>query len=273
MLPYPYEKCVKYDKFNDALNGFEIIDDSITFFYLPDLHYMMDTNGYNMKMMYKGTNIAVNCIESILDKFGMDCFDYILIFSDHGFRIGMKEHLIDNDRVRTLMFLHKKGDTGIKKDLQIRSNLDVFPTIMDMMGINIEGDVDGKSLLGEGHDYLLLEDHENFSVKLGQTIEHWAVIKEDGKHWLECDGKWKHENIEDGFDETYWKKVIASKMDDYTENSRLWKILHAYDNNKIENNTYTNGEPIAIRLTNKGIFKKVKWLYNGIRYAMRKTYE
>ena len=269
LLPYPYEKKVQYELFEDALANFSITENSITFFYLPDLHYMMDVNGYGMNTMGKGTAIAVECINRILSKFQADTFDYIMIFSDHGFRIKRRKHLIDNDRVRTMMFIHKKGDTSIRVDSQIRSNLDVFPTVMDMAGLKISKELDGKSLLGDGHEYVLIEDHDTFSVKLGQTIEHWAVIRDDGKHWLECNGLWEHECQNTDFDEDEFRKIVTLKMDDYEINSRLWKTLHMYDNNKLENNTYTTGAPIKATLLNRGIFKFIKRVLASVRRRMR----
>lgn len=269
LLPYPYETKVQYELFEDALNNFTISDNSITFFYLPDLHYMMDANGYGIKTMEKGTDIVAECIEKILSRFEANTFDYIMIFSDHGFRITRKKHLIENDRVRTMMFIHKRGDDRVRFDKQIRSNLDIFPTVMDMAGLEIPKNIDGKSLLREGHEYVLIEDHETFSVKLGQTIEHWAVVKDDGKHWLECNGTWEHEHENKDFDEADFERIILAKMDDYDMNSRLWKTLHIYDNNKIENNTYTNGKPIEVSIYNKWLFKMIRRICAAIYRRMR----
>lgn len=266
LLPHTFEKCVKYTTFSDFLDKTAIKENSLTFLYFPDLHLMMDINGYNKKRFQEGSSIVADNIKRVFKAFPIDSFDYVVLFSDHGFRVERKKHLIDDDRVKTLMFLHKKGDKAIRIDKQLRSNLDVCPTILDIIGASQFDDIDGISLLSEqGHEYILIEDHQDFSVKLGQTIEHWAVVRGDGKHWLECSGKWEHEKSSTGFNEEYWEEMIIRKMSDYESNRYLYQTLHKYDDYKLDNDRFSDGTQIKTRITRGKVFR----MLNIIKKAFR----
>lgn len=261
LLPDPFDKKVQYNSFIDSLENFKLNDNSFTFFYFPDLHLIMDVNGYNINQLYKGKNILAGNISKVFNKFSIDKFDYIIIFSDHGFRIKEQSHLIEDDRVKTLMFVHKKGDENIVLDNSLHSNIDIMPTVLQMIKQNIPQDIDGISLLsGNEHSYVLVEDHQDFSVKLGQTIEHWAVIDHCGKHWLECNGKWEHDNNKyiDSFNEKLYLDLIITKMNDYLKNNNLYEILHRYDNYKSDNNYLTDGTKIKKNILNCNFIKFIK---------------
>ena len=263
LLPKPFQEYVKYSSFKESLKKFDVCENSFSFFYFPDLHLIMDVNGYNKKRFYEGANVLASNIRKIFNCFDYKQFDYIIIYSDHGFRICNHKHLIEDDRIKTLMFIHKKGDCEIKFDNFLHSNIDLFPTICNMIKVEICKDLDGISLLSQrGHEYVLVEDHQDFSVKLGQTIEHWAVVDKFGKHWLECDGIWEHENSNtEFFDEQLYLDLIINKMNDFEKNHNLYTILHKYDNYKSDNKYLSDGTKIKISILNNKFFKFLKKVF------------
>lgn len=76
------------------------------------MHTFLDIYGYAYKEFAKGAKFISKLLEKIIDGFGKEYFDYILVFSDHRFRCeGLtREHLLDKDRVKTLMYVRKKHD-------------------------------------------------------------------------------------------------------------------------------------------------------------------
>ena len=160
--------------------------------------------------------------------------------------------------------MKKKGENSLKIDTHLRTNLDVCPTILEMAGILSFENYDGKSLFGEGHNYVLIEDHEDFSVRLSQSIEHWAVITENNKFWLECSGKWEKEKEVDDFAEEYFTNIIIEKMNDFEMNHKLWLAMHMYDENKMIDNVYSDGSIITKP------FYRSKWII-GIRIIVGKV--
>jgi Arylsulfatase A and related enzymes len=246
MLPEGFQKYIKGGIIDDYLDDLIIDDRSFTFFYLHDLHSYLDNYGYTPRQFKKGIKIIAGLIKKIFRKFDADMFDYILIFSDHGFRYeGVRQqHLIDEDRVKTIMFMRKKGESNLEINKELRSNLDVFPTILDMIGVEVHKTIEGKTLLGKGHDYVLIEDHDDFSVRLSQSIEHWAVFTPDNKYWLECSGEWDMFRKDEEFDRLGFERIIKEKMNDYSVNRKLWDALHTYDGNKTKDRTYSDGSSI-----------------------------
>lgn len=223
-----YEFCEAVEKDNDMLN----------FIYLPDLHKILAETDYSKEGFVEGCSFIGELINNIVGIFSTpDFFDYIIIFSDHGFRfsddVDKHDHIIDHDRIHTFMYLRKKNDSFIVYDDQLRSVLDIFPTMCEILSVEYK-DLDGCSLLGkEGHEHILVEDHDKFSVEFGLAIEHWAVIdKKHTLHWLECSGQWEHEIDDIQFDENYYEMLVCKTMSEYSENRKLFdNIFIRYDPN------------------------------------------
>ena len=168
------------------------------------------------------------------------------------------------------MFIRKKGDNSLKTDSKLCSNLDLFPTLCELVGEAIPKEIDGKSLLSDEHEYVLLEDHQNFSVELGQTIEHWGVVLKDGIYRLECSGEWS-ENAKQNpdFECNSWKKIIEDKMDNYEENHKLWQARHIYDGNKINSRIYSDGSPMKKGIGTTKCMIYAKLIIRKIRYLAK----
>ena len=231
-------KCVEENVYPDGndLDGFldsiSLQENTFIMIYLPDFHTYLDIFQASIGGARKGEAFVRSLLEKIFGKTHLEDYDHILLFSDHGFRMKGEthRHLLEEDRVQTLMLWRKKGQSALMIDEKLRSNLDVFPTICEMINYTPEGDIDGKSLSGEGHEYILLEDHRNFNVELGQTIERWAVLWRGHIYWLDCVGWDMYGAPENhGFDRDKFEKIIAEKVTDYKENCKEYECIHRYD--------------------------------------------
>ncbi len=227
-----------------SINGMHIYHDSIynfmenantegkslNFIYLNDLHRILDNSNYSLEGYIEGNSFCTSMVKELLDYYGDDFFDFVMVYSDHGFRLSgeKREHLLDRDRVKTLMFTRSKGDRKLRIDTMLRSNLDVFPTLCDVCCIDISNSVIGISLYNQGgHDHLLMEDHDKFNSELGITIEHWACIDKNCRwHWLEVSGEWTHDNQNGIVNEEELEKEICHKMSFYDENKKMFYILN-----------------------------------------------
>ena len=247
MVPNGFEEMIKTGTLMEQyIEDWNPTENSFSFFYIHDLHSYLDCNGYSSKQFKKGVELIVRLLRTIFLKHNPDDFDYILIYSDHGFRYeGVNNHhLIEDDRVKTMMFMRKRDDKGLVVDDELRSVMDIYPTVLDLAHMSIPTRLDGKSLMGKGHEYIYIEDHDDFSVRLSQSIEHWAVLPKENKYWLECSGRWDR-YIEDEIDLSDCEAFIENKMDDYDTNRKLWEALHIYDDNVIINRTYSDGSIIV----------------------------
>ena len=75
-----------------------------------------------------------------------------------------------------------------------------------------------------------MEDHRNFQLELGQTVERWAVIWEEHIYWLDVVG-WDMFDAPTGshFDQERFEKLICEKNTDYQMNKKLHEVIHKHD--------------------------------------------
>lgn len=250
LIPLTGNENVYYNTIDEFFSNAEITDDSFNFFYLPDLHYILGETGHEEWGLKEGLDFIAELIKKIIDYYNAtNTFDYIIMCSDHGYNRAHKEykHIINPDRSNTFMFVRKKDETALVIDDQLRSNNDIMPTICEIIGYELKNQIQGKSLLDtNGHDYVLIEDLENFYVQISQTVEHWCVVLSDGSfHWFECNGEWEHEYSAISFDEEYFKSILFANMSDLNRNLSLYNTsqkYQAYVRDFYEKNNYSNGE-------------------------------
>lgn len=238
--------------YNESIYQFmenaEVTDNSFNFIYLPDVHYILGETQYTG--FEEATSFLTNMVRHLLEYYGgIDFFDYVLMFSDHGFQREKEEHSLSRTRTHTFIFEKNKGDEKLTFDSHLRSNLDVFPTLCDKLEYLIKNDIDGKPLSDpSGHEYILMEDMEGFSTNISQTIEHWGVVLKNGDmHWLEYDGNWSHSENAEIFNEEVFLDLIRKKMTDYDKNhalSRTAELYKEYINTFMIKERYSTGEKL-----------------------------
>lgn len=229
----------------------DLTEDSFNFFYLPDLHYVLDELDYRMAGYEEALEFQLSVIKEIMDFYdAKELFDNIILFSDHGFKPTDMEsgnHIIEDIRTKIAVQIYKKDDGKLFIDDRLRANLDLMPTICELLNYTPQNEIDGISFFDEqGHGYVMIEDLGAFGSWFGQSIEHWAVILRDqSKHWLECDGSWEHSDSLVMFDEKKYEKLIQDKMCGYEENRVVSQTARRYQKYMDEHkNTgkYSNGQ-------------------------------
>lgn len=235
LIPLTGREKIYQGSIDRFLTDAVVSEDSFQLIYLPDLHLAMEKALYTWGTFERAVLFVARMLEKIFDCYQAEKeFDYILMFSDHGFILRDEgihyPHLIEDDRSKTFLYMRKKGDSVLTLDHQLRSNLDVFPTVCEMLGSRPANRIDGLSLFREtGHACVMIEDHSTFSVELGQLIDHWCVVLPDGSHhWLECSGEWEHEHSDLPFDEPFYTGKIIEKMDEYAENHGQYAASERY---------------------------------------------
>ena len=78
---------------NNFIEDISLTDDSHFFISLPDFHYSIDDYGANFLGEKIGYSKLVSSLSIIFNKFKPDYFDYILLFSDHGFKLSKESKL------------------------------------------------------------------------------------------------------------------------------------------------------------------------------------
>ncbi|HID99911.1 MAG TPA: hypothetical protein EYP59_06440 [Thiotrichaceae bacterium] len=86
---------------------------------------------------------------------------------------------MNDNRVKTVLFVHEKGDTDIIKESRVVSILDVFPTVLEWLGNVFPNDLDGQSLLHPTSDRFIITEDEIVQLSdenyLGSVANIWTL--------------------------------------------------------------------------------------------------
>ncbi|MBC2850937.1 hypothetical protein H5J22_05730 [Cetobacterium sp. 8H] len=119
---------------NEKLKKF---DKTFTWICLDDYHVAADDYGASMKSDDVGKEKLFNIFEKLFTVLDKNDFDEIIILSDHGnvHKYGFKDsrilNLLNDDRTKILLYRVTKKNQEFKLNNELRSILDVFPTIIE----------------------------------------------------------------------------------------------------------------------------------------------
>lgn len=288
--PFPQNitnKNPSIDIFHD-LSGFvgalkhhwHTTDKIFAFASLSDYHMAMDDYGYNSWGNHFGQQHLANAWRMIFSEFQPDDFDYVLVLSDHGCKLHdelVRERpllLLNDDRCKIVMFLRQKGDQVLQYCHDITSIIDVLPTFRDILQVSQPPPVDGCSLLSPQADrFVVLEDHKDFSPKIGGIHELWGIRTAQHSYLESLSDQVLLSTSNDGQYAVVadpspvlveeFEAQIATIACSYTENKKQYEILKYYRMMKGDKDFYSDGErrllrreSILFRLINRFGLKK-----------------
>ena len=224
------------ESLSDYLNRLELKDNSLTFIGLDDFHEVISDCFARRKYIITAFNLVGEAINLINQKLEIDSFDLTIIFSDHGFK-AMEENLdsdlkmLGESRTQLLMFSHLKGQKGITYNDKLSSIMDIYPSVLQKCGLSIPNIIHGKNLFDneDVYEWLLIEDHKNFGVSLGQTIERWAIKTNKNMVSVDCSLNWESNYTISSEKKNYYKMLLSKYGSCFDDNIRLQKIHDYYD--------------------------------------------
>jgi|AntAceMinimDraft_10_1070366.scaffolds.fasta_scaffold01354_6 arylsulfatase A-like enzyme len=239
---------------------------------LIDYHKSIRDNGASSLGDYWGQQHLVNAIEHFFDNIDADNFDYIFIFSDHGFVLKSEKKIntlffTHDKKTKITMFIRKKGDDKITINDKLSSIMDVFPTLQDILNITTKTKSDGISLFdNKEHESIVIEDHKDFNVSLEQVIENWAVrtkeyfyfknLEENALFRVNSTNNYSRITQPDDILVKKLEKMIEQKSSSYKNNLKQYKILKYYKQMSESRDTYSDGQNRVKNIHN--IFFKIK---------------
>lgn len=265
-----FDKTVNDDLKND--------EDSAYFLHLDDYHWGNDDFGHNSLGDYYGQLHLKNYIESFFKKYNQDMFDHIFWFSDHGHKLysemrnGNINSLLNDDRTKIHLLVRKKGQNQLSYDHKLRGFFDIYPTVLSIINKTIDVELDGLDLYSEkGHDYIVFEDHNDFSVSTAQVINNWGVRTKDEFYFENLDSKELFEvvGIDDYLkknkidDELLYTDLIRRHTSSYEETTKQNTILQYYK--ELRNDT----EDLKFSDNNKRFFKNRNIFLKIIIYMLK----
>ena len=265
-----FGKAVSKDLKND--------EDSAFFLTLDDYHWANDDYGHNSLGDYYGQLHLKNYLESFFKNNNKDMFDHIFWFSDHGHKLYSelknidKNSLLNDDRTQIHLLARKKNEMQLSYDNKLRGIIDIYPTILSIIEASVDVELDGLDLYSkDGHDFIVFEDHNDFSVSLSQVIDNWGVRTRDECYFesLESRALFKITGAGD-----YQKKAKIDNELYYTNLIRKYSL--AYDVTKKQNsvlNFYAKlrheNEDLEFSDNKKRYFKNRNIFFKIIRYMLK----
>jgi len=239
---------------------------------LDDYHWANDDFGHNSLGDYYGQLHLKNYLEIFFENNDLDKFDHIFWFSDHGHKLHSeigkrnKISLLDDDRSKTHLLVRKKGQNHLSYDHELRGIFDIYPTVLSIINKTIDVDLDGRDLFSQkGHDYIVFEDHDDFSVSIAQVINNWGVRTNDKFYFESLESKVLLEVVGIGDyirkkiidDESMFTDIIRRHTGSYEETTKQNRILQYYkelrkdnDNLKFSDNSkrFSKNRSIVFRI-------------------------
>ncbi|MEG1009902.1 MAG: hypothetical protein RSF67_08870, partial [Clostridia bacterium] len=166
---------------NEKLKKF---DKTFTWICLDDYHVAADDYGASMKSDDVGKEKLFNIFEKLFTVLDKNEFDEIIILSDHGnvHKYGFTDsrilNLLNDDRTKILLYRVTKKNQEFKLNNELRSILDVFPTIIEIFKIKNQN-FEGISLNKEVFDERIIS-MESYSEFLHLSpLNLWACRSKD----------------------------------------------------------------------------------------------
>ncbi len=258
------------------VSGIDLLNDNIYVnIFLTDFHWAIDDYGATGEGVEQGLRILKDSINIVFEMIEPNSFDYIIIFSDHGFKYNVefesqeKYMFLNRDRSNTLMFIHKKGDNAFFTNDKLCSIIDVYPTIMDIVGEDYNGYA--YSLFSDKeHEFIIADDHGDFLPRVNQLIEYWAVIKKDVIYIRSFTDYYRDDGKKFDLDKQKFDDFLCRNSKSFAEVFKQLNILKLYQTMATDKSYYTNGE-VRYMVEKKDFVKRLHRKMN--RYTTRETYK
>ena len=196
---YLTEEDAKY--INNYLSFLDLIESiknnhknkkELFFINLQDYHYCISDYSSLSLGAKEGNKKLVEVLKLFFENFDKDSFDYTFIFSDHGCKLQndkLNPHhdylLLNDNRSKIFMHMRKKNDKHLIIDKRLRTIMDIYPTVIDLINNDSKKDLDGISLLKkESHKFIVMEDSTTFLAHLGNFNNIWRYKEYDFSYYL-----------------------------------------------------------------------------------------
>jgi len=166
-------------------------------------------NSYKNSLRYADSLIEKLLIE--LNRLGKDRNTIIVITSDHGEEFGDQEnyfHANSLNNIQTkvpLSFIMPKKNSNLPNPEVVSSNMDIFPTLFDLMGVDFVDNFQGKSIFKRSNSSFVTVAYQN-----RRRPNKFAVIGNDLKCIIALDNSRVIESVHNAKDDTEVENRICS---------------------------------------------------------------
>ena len=216
-----------FNSFLDIYNS-EVINNSeknsCFFLTLNDYHQCVTDYSSLKRADKKGHEQLINAFSMFFEKYNKDMFDYIFIFSDHGCVLSdddlshnKKYNLLNDNRSKIFLHMRKKGEESAYLDSSLRTIMDIYPSISEILTNTVPNNINGISLFNKNpHEFVVVEDTCNFKPFLGIYNDIWRYKALDFSYYL---------SIDDGEEVKYEKTKELNKSNNILNKKHILKMI------------------------------------------------
>lgn len=211
---------------------------SLTFIDLSDMHWVLDDFSHSKLAETYGVKKLYNAIDLIFKKINKSDFDLILFFSDHGhqynFERGQKFLLdiLDDSRSKIYAQIWNKSNNEINFNSELFSICDIGNLLQSAISED-----DPNVLMPIPREYLLVEDHIDFSVNISMPIGVWRLITKQSSLTIDYKGNYKS-SVKNS---DLLIKLIEKKSSNFLELRSQYDTLKFYNLMKSERPNFSDG--------------------------------
>ena len=269
----------------ESLKSLELEENVVFFVQNTDYHFAVDDFSSTEKADVEGNLRVTKCIEKILNFVNKDFFDVIVIFSDHGCKLADDDHSewqhLNSDRTQILLFIHKKDEIEISSNDQLSSIMDVYPTILNILGIDEKEknlSFDGENLTSWTADrYLIVEDYyqggksNRFAMDIGSKPNTWAVHSNSFSYFENLSGQYSFVSKVGPINEIDIKSFQFKCQSELRESSTSYESFRAQFDS-----ISPNLSPLNLTKFNSSVYysngdKRQKNRYSGLASLVKRT--
>ena len=239
-----------------------------SFITLNDYHYGIDDYGNNNFGEMKAQKKLSKMFDIIFKNINKEDFDYIVIFSDHGFKFHSEIDkrsdlsLLNEDRTKVLLHVYKKGDVGFTYKNDFKTIMDIFPTFNDILKIPKfeQPKVDGISLLNNKkafkNRFIVFEDYTIFTPQINIGHGIWGFRDNISYYYTDL---YKHETNMRPVEINSILNTLKKYSVSFKNNFKLKMVRDEYDRmNSIDHpKKYSDG---SHRLINKSARRILRFI-------------
>lgn len=169
-IPIDFNKKTYVDSFKELKKIINKNEKTFTWLSLDDYHVAADDYGASMKSDEVGKLKLASILKKLFLEIDSKEFDEIIFVSDHGnvHKHGFSDerllNLLNDDRSKILLYRVNNKQNNFKINNELRSILDVFPTILEISKVKKEIECDGISLNKKvgGNRIITMESYSKF---------------------------------------------------------------------------------------------------------------
>jgi hypothetical protein len=153
-------------------------------------HKVVDDRSAHKSSHRLGAELIASELEEVVSDLQLGPGDQLILYSDHGCKLSDDRfdeyNLMDRDRSQFVFFHSQFTEPKVTFDNSLFSMVDLHAIISGLiksLALTGRAGANGTLELPEAREMVHVEDHEDYSTKIGDVVRKWAVFSPDFEYF------------------------------------------------------------------------------------------